>query len=166
MARTALAVVALALVFAAWGGWSWYTAAHDDGLKFSELREQVRQAGEQDVQNLSTFDYRRFAQGLASWRDSSTGELHDQIVQGSAQFEKDVQSTKTITSAKVLSSGVTELDERAGKASMIFAVRITATSPDGQPSVKQSRLAARLERTPSGWKVSGLGEAPTGGSGS
>ncbi|POM27394.1 hypothetical protein BTM25_18080 [Actinomadura rubteroloni] len=166
LARTALVLVAVAVVFAAWAGQSWYSAAHDDGLKFSKLREQVRQAGEQDVQNLSTLDYRDVAKGLASWRDSSTGDLHDQLVQGGAELEKSVREAQSATTATVLQSGVTELDDRAGRAFMILALRITATQGNGQPTVKQTRMTARLERTPSGWKVSGLVKATEGTSGS
>ncbi|WP_051108838.1 hypothetical protein [Actinomadura flavalba] len=164
LVRTALCLLLVAALFAAWGGWRWYAAAHDDALAFSKLRDDVVQSGEQHVQNLSTLDHRDVAKGLATWRDSSTGELHEQLTAGAAQFEKDVKAAQTITSAKVLSSAVTQLDDRAGKASMILAVRITVTTPDGDPSVKTNRLVAQLERTPGGWKISALGQSPTGAS--
>ncbi|MQY04054.1 hypothetical protein [Actinomadura macrotermitis] len=160
---TALAVTGVAAACAAWFGWGWYAAAHDDSLRYSKVREQVLQSAEQGVQNLSTLDHRNVAAGLKTWQDSSTGDLHDQLVQGAAAFEADVRKAQTVTSAKVLEGAVTELDERGGRASVIVAVQITVTPPQGAPSSKQSRLVARLARTPAGWKVSALGQAPIGG---
>ncbi|MBW8481661.1 hypothetical protein K1Y72_04705 [Actinomadura sp. PM05-2] len=162
--RTAAALLCAAAVAAAWFGWGWYAAAHDSSLRYSWLREQVLQAGEQGVQNLSTLDYRTVDAGLKVWRDSSTGELHDQLVQGGAQFKADVQRGRTVTTAKVLDGAVGELDERAGRATVLTAVQITVTPAQGAPSSKQSRLVARLTRTPAGWKVSALGQAPANGS--
>lgn len=147
---------------AAYFGWSWYRAAHDDALAYSRARDAVLRAGEQGVQNMNTLDYRRVDQGLTAWEDSSTGDLHQELVQGRAQFTSQVQLAKTVTTAKILDGAVTELDDRTGKAGLIVAVQITVTPPTGTPTTKQSRMRAQLTRTPSGWKLSALGQAPVG----
>jgi Mce-associated membrane protein len=159
---TALVLVVLAAAFAGWGGWSWYRAAHAGPTASAQLRDQVLQAGEQAVQNFNTLDYRKVAQGLTLWEQSSTGTLHGEIAAGRAQFERQIQQTKTITTARILDGALTSLNAQAGTASLIVAVQITVTPAHGAPVTKQSRLAGQLTRTPSGWKLSALGQVPVG----
>ncbi|GAA4481415.1 hypothetical protein GCM10023191_000310 [Actinoallomurus oryzae] len=158
----ATVLVVAAAACAGYFGWSWYGAAHDDSLAYSRDRDAVLRAAEQGVQNMNTLDYRKVDQGLATWEASSTGDLHQELVQGRAQFAQQVRTAKTVTSAKILDAAVTELDDRAGKAGAIVAVQITVTPPTGSPATKQSRMRAQLTRTPSGWKLSALGQAPLG----
>jgi Mce-associated membrane protein len=152
----------LATGCAGWFGWSWYDASHDDSLAYSRTRDDVLRAGEQAIQNLNTLDYRNVDQGLALWAGSTTGDLHQQIEQGRAQFEQQVRAAKTRSTARVLDGAVTELDDRTGKASVIVAVQITVTPATGRPTTKLSRLKGQLTRTPSGWQLSALGQAATG----
>jgi Mce-associated membrane protein len=126
------------------------------------VRDEVLQAGEQAVQNFNTLDYRTVGKGLQLWEQSSTGTLHDQVTAGAAQFERQIKQAKTITSGKILDGALTSLNPAAGTATIIVAVQTTVTPPHGTPTVKQSRLAGRLTRTPSGWKLSSLGQAPVG----
>ncbi|SEO26056.1 Mce-associated membrane protein [Actinacidiphila rubida] len=157
------AVLALAAaVAAALTGWSWYGAAHDGSASFAKARDSVLAAGEQAVQNMNTLDHNDLGHGLDAWEASTTGDLHTQLVQGRADFEKQVQLAQTDSTAKVLSGAVTELDTRAGKASVMVALQITVTAPKAKPSVKESRLVGELTRTASGWKLSALGQAPMG----
>ena len=160
LVATVFAVVAAA--GAGYFGWDWYGAAHDGSLAYSRDRDAVLRAAEQGVQNMNTLDYRAVEQGLASWEESSTGDLHQQLVQGRARFTQQVRLARTVTTAKILDGAVTELDDRAGKAGAIVAVQVTVTPPTGAPATKQSRMRAQLTRTPSGWKLSALGQAPVG----
>jgi Mce-associated membrane protein len=159
---TALVLAVLAAAFAGWASWSWYSAAHAGPPASAELRDQVLQAGEQAVQNFNTLDYRKVAQGLNLWEQSSTGTLHDEIAAGRAQFIQQIQQTKTVTTARILDGALTSLNARAGTASLIVAVQITVTPASGSPVTKQSRLAGRLTRVPGGWKLSALGQVPVG----
>jgi len=159
---TALVLVVVAAAFAGWAGWSWYSAAHAGPPASAQLRDQVLQAGEQAVQNFNTLDYRKVAQGLNLWEQSSTGTLHDEIAAGRAQFTRQVQQTKTVTTARILDGALTSLNARAGTASLIVAVQITVTPASGSPVTKQSRLAGRLTRVRGGWKLSALGQVPVG----
>jgi Mce-associated membrane protein len=160
VAAAALAV--LAALAAAYFGRSWYAAAHDDAVAYSRARDTVLRAAEQGVQNLNTLDYRQVGQGFTTWEASSTGDLHDQLVKGRDQFEEQVREARTVTTARILDGAVTELDARTGKASVIVALRITVTPPAGQATTKPSRMRAQLTRTPTGWKLSALAQAPVG----
>lgn len=152
-----------AAVFAGWSGWSWHSASHAPALAAGRARDEVLQAGEQAVQNFNTLDYRKVAQGLSLWEQSSTGGLRAQIVAGHAQFEQQIRQARTVTTAKILDAALTALNVRAGTASIIAAVQITVTAPHGSPVVKQSRQEGSLTRTPTGWKLSALGQAPVSG---
>jgi Mce-associated membrane protein len=162
LVATALVLAILAALFAAWSGWSWYRASAAGPPPEAQLRDQALQAGEQAVQNFNTLDYRKVAAGLALWEQSSTGPLHTEISNGRAQFEQQIQQTKTTTTARILDGALTALNLRAGTASMIAAVQITVTPAKGSPVTKQSRLVGTLAKTASGWKLSQLGQVPVG----
>ncbi|MFJ9522829.1 hypothetical protein ACIRPK_31850 [Kitasatospora sp. NPDC101801] len=165
--RDRLPVLAAGLLLAAtvaagWGGWSWYAAAHDGSADLARARDQALAAGEQAVQNLNTLDHAALAPGLDLWEQSTTGELHSQLVQGRSEFEKQVQQARSVTTAHVLDGAVTELDERSGQAAVLIAIRITVRTGQEQPVSKDSRMLGRLTRTGEGWKLSALGQAPMG----
>ncbi|MEU6120360.1 hypothetical protein [Streptomyces sp. NPDC047123] len=162
---TALAL-ALALIaggFAAWTGWGWYRAAHDDSTGYAEQRDAALAAGEQAVQNLNTLDHRGIDRGLDLWESSTTGELHEQLVSGRDKFAAQVKTAKTVTTAKVLSGALTELDDRAGRARVLVALRVTVKAPGDASTDKDSRMLGELTRTDGDWKLSALGQAPVGG---
>ncbi len=160
----ALTLALAAAVAAALSGWSWYDAAHDGDAAFARNRDTVLAAGEQAVQNLNTLDHNDLDHGLDIWESSTTGDLHTQLTQGRTGFAEQVQQARTVSTAKVLSGAVTELDTRTGKASVMVALRITVQAPKAKPAVKESRLLGELTRTADGWKLSALGQAPMGDS--
>jgi len=160
IAATALTVVAAAV--AGWGGWERYEATHDDAASYAQARDDALAAGEQAVQNMNTLDHRTLEKGLDSWEESTTGDLHRQLVEGRDAFAEQIVAAKTVSTAKVLSGAVTELDERAGRAGVMVALRVTVAAPKGEPAVKESRMLGTLTRTSEGWKLSALGQAPVG----
>jgi Mce-associated membrane protein len=160
MRRLLLVFTLATALCACWSGWSWYAAAHDGEAAFSRLREHVLGEGARAVQNLNTLDYRDLERGLDLWEGSTTGELHRQITGDRAAFERQVVKAKTVTGAQVLDGAVAELDERAGRARLLFAVRMTLAPPGAEPVDKRMRLIAELARTSGGWKVSALSRAP------
>ncbi|MFE7424472.1 hypothetical protein [Streptomyces sp. NPDC057545] len=162
LVMAALALTVVAAGGAVRGGWSWYGAAHEESAAYARTRDDALAAGEQAVQNMNTLDHRKLNEGLDGWEDSTTGDLHKQLVDGRSGFEKQIRAAETVSTAKVLSGAVTELDERAGKASVMVALRITVTAPKAEPAVKESRMLGQLTRTPEGWKLSALGQAPVG----
>jgi Mce-associated membrane protein len=162
LVATALVLAVLAAGFAAWSGWSLYQASNAAPPPAAQLRDQVLQAGEQAVQNFNTLDYRKVAAGLALWEQSSTGPLHAEISAGRSQFTTQIETTKTVTTARILDGALTALNPKAGTASIMVAVQITVTPASGSPVTKQSRLLGTLTRTSSGWKLSALGQVPVG----
>ncbi|WP_329235719.1 MULTISPECIES: nuclear transport factor 2 family protein [unclassified Streptomyces] len=165
--RNPLVVAAIVLTVAAagaagWGGWSRYDAAHDGSAAYAEARDAALAAGEQAVQNMNTLDHAQVEKGLDRWEDSTTGDLHRQLVDGRDAFVKQIEAARTVSTARILSGAVTELDERAGKAGVMVALRVTVTAPEGKPAVKESRMLGQLTRTSGGWKLSALGQAPVG----
>ncbi|MFF8246500.1 hypothetical protein [Streptomyces griseus] len=165
MVIAALALAVCAAGAAGWGGWLRYEASHDDAASFARARDDALAAGEQAVQNMNTLDHRSLEKGLDSWEQSTTGELHSQLVDGRDAFADQIAAAKTVSTAKVISGAVTELDQRAGRAGVMVALRVTVTAPKGEPAVKESRLLGSLTRTAEGWKLSALGQAPVGGTG-
>ncbi|MCT2592407.1 hypothetical protein LHJ74_21285 [Streptomyces sp. N2-109] len=161
----ALTLAVLTAGFAAWSGWTWYAAADDESLAFAKTRDEVLAAGEQGVQNLNTLDHRELRRGMETWEKSTTGDLRDQLREGRPEFEKQVRNARTVTKAKVLSGAVTELDERAGRARVMVALRITVDAPKEKAVTKESRMLGALTRTDDGWKLSDLGQAPVGDTG-
>jgi Mce-associated membrane protein len=158
----AVVLAAAAVLFAAWSGWSWYSAAQAGPPALAQTRDQVLQTAEQEVQNFSTLDYRHVSQGLNLWEQSSAGPLRAQITAGRAQFEQQVEQAKTITTAKILDAALTALNTQAGTADIIAAVQINVIPPHGAQVSKQSRLEGQLTRTSSGWKLTALGQVPVG----
>ena len=149
-------VVILAAVFAAWGGWSWWSAAHDDARQFALDRQAVTQAAQHDIATLNTLDYRKVDDGLQAWLKVSTGTLHDQLAQTGTDSRKQLEQAKTVTTAQVMDTAVTALDQRAGTAKLIAAVQLDVTPSQGQPTSKRTRFQADLTRTGNGWQVSAL----------
>lgn len=162
LVRIASLVALIAVGAAAWFGWSYHAASGDDSLAYAAERDRVLAVAGQEIVNLNTLDYRQVDAGLKVWQDSATAQLYDQIVQGREQLKTEVRKAKTTSTAKILESGITELDTRAGKAAVIAAVRITITGADGKPTDNTRRMAGQLTRTSDGWKLSALGQAPTG----
>lgn len=162
----AIAAVALAATCAAWFGSSWLRAADSGTLRLAKARDQALQAGEQEIQNLNTLDYRTVHQGLTIWLASSTGRLHRYFAANQVAFTQDVIKTKAVTTARILDGALTELNMPAGTATIIAAVEITVTLPAGGPTIKTESEVGQLIRTPGGWKLSFLTIPPTGSPGS
>ncbi|MEU1690148.1 hypothetical protein ABZ590_00790 [Streptomyces hirsutus] len=158
-----LALTLTAGGFAAWAGQDWYRAAHDDRAAYAEQRDEALAAGEQAVQNLNTLDHRNLDRGLDLWEASTTGELHEQLASGRTEFAEQVKAAETVTTARVLSGAVTEIDDRAGRARVLIALRVTVEAADGAKTDKDSRMLGELTRTEGRWKLSALGQAPVGG---
>lgn len=132
-------------------------AKNNDDLVYAKTRDEATVAGEQAIRTMNTLDYHKADEGIDRWLAVSTGTLHDDIVARRANSKKAIDDAKTVTEAEVLSSALTELDVRAGKATMIAAVKVTVM-PDGkQPEAKYLRAQGTLQRTDTGWKLSGFG---------
>ena len=68
-----------------------------------------------------------------------------------------------ITTARVLDGALTQLNVRAGTARIIVALQITVIPAQGPVNTKPSRLQGTLTRTAAGWRLTGIGQVPVGG---
>jgi Mce-associated membrane protein len=157
---TAVLLLLAVIVFAVWAGVSWLSAPRASAA--AQSRDAALRAGEQDVLNFNTLDYKTVAQGLRLWEQSSTGALHSQITAGQASFEQEIRQAQTVTTARILDGALTSLDAHAGTAKIIVALQLTVTPAHGSATTKQSRLAGSLTLTPGGWKLSSLSQVPVG----
>jgi Mce-associated membrane protein len=157
-------LVVVATACAVLFGVLWYSAAHNDSLNYSKMRDDALRAAEQGSINLTTLDYRNVAQGLGRWKDSTTGALYTQLTSGSlvSTFSKQAQQAKTITTGKVLDGVITSLDEHAGQAQALVYVDVTVTAAGGQPTEKRLPLQWQLTLTKSGWKLACYGTCSSG----
>jgi Mce-associated membrane protein len=157
---TGSVLLVAAIVFAVWAGVSWLSAPRASAA--AQSRDAALRAGEQDVLNFNTLDYKTVAQGLRLWEQSSTGTLHTQIATGQASFEQEIRQAQTVTTARILDGALTSLDSHAGTAKIIVALQLTVTPAHGSATTKQSRLAGQLTLTTAGWKLSSLSQVPVG----
>jgi Mce-associated membrane protein len=133
---------------------------NDDTINFSRARDEVRRSGEADIVTFNTMDYQHVDESFDNWEKVSTGELHSEVVAHRASGKQTVENAKTRTTATILTAAVTQLDERAGSATMIAALRLEVTVEGGQPTPKHQRIQATLQRTDGGWKLSGINYVP------
>lgn len=156
------AVLVVCAAAAGGTGVSWALAANDESIAYASERERAIESGSQAVINFNTLDFRSVDQGLKRWVDSSSGALRDEVERGRAANAKRIAEARTVTTAEVLDVGLTELDQRAGKARMIAVVKVVVTKEGAQPAEKRSRYQAELTREGDQWKLSALGPVPVG----
>jgi len=149
------AIVAAAAIFAGYALVAWINAGNDESVHYAKARDAVLLDARQDIVVLNTLDYRKVDAGLKSWLDASTGDLHEQIANVTATDKKDLVNAKKISSGKVIDVAVTELDNRAGSATVIATVETSVSPSNGTPP-KRNRFSATLARDGSSWKLSDL----------
>lgn len=156
----AIALVVATAAVAGWFGVAWLRAANDDSLAYSQMRDDVVRVGQNAIVTMNTLDYRKVDQGLKDWETVTTGELKNQVVQGRKTSKDAIVAAQSVTKATVLSAGVVELDDRAGQASVLVALRVHVEVKGEKPTDKYRRLAGKLQRTDDGWKLYEIGEVP------
>ncbi|WP_424189926.1 hypothetical protein ACOBQX_14210 [Actinokineospora sp. G85] len=159
------AVAVVALIFAVWFGVGWISAAGDDDLSVDRARDEVSRVSEAAVVTLNTLDYRQVDRDLDRWAAASTGQLLDDINNDRASAKTTIEQGKLITTARVLKSAVTQLNDREGTAQVMVAIVRDFTPDGGAPETAYLRVQGALARTETGWKLSNVGSvdfAPPG----
>ncbi|MCG8915354.1 hypothetical protein L6E12_06070 [Actinokineospora sp. PR83] len=154
------ALAAVALVFAAWFGISWAVAAGDDDLALDRTRDEVSRVADAAMVTFNTLDYRKVDEGLDRWEAASTGDLYNDVHSKRAASKPTIESAKTSTSAKVLKSAVTQLNDRDGTAQVMAAMLVEVIPDGGQTTPTYQRVQASLLRTDTGWKLTGIDTVP------
>lgn len=132
--------------------------AGDDA--FNTTRTDALEFALHAIEVMNTLDYRTIDEDLAAWADVSTGALHDEVVGVDAGLRESILESESVSTAEVLASALRELDDRAGTAVVLAAVRIDVTLADQPPTQKWQRLETRLVRTESGWRMAEIGQVP------
>ena len=156
----AVALLVAAAAVAVWFGVAWFRAAGDDSLAYSRTRDEVNRVGANAIVTMNTLDHTKVDQGLEDWETATTGALHDEVVKGKATSRKAILDAESVTKATILSSAVAELDDRAGQASVLVALKVHVTVKGEEPKDKFMRLAGKLQRTDDGWKLYEIGQVP------
>ncbi|MCA1655248.1 MAG: hypothetical protein LC635_02045 [Pseudonocardiaceae bacterium] len=156
----AVALVVATAAVAVWFGVGWMRAANDDSLAYSKVRDEVNRVGQNAIVTMNTLDYRKVDQGLADWETATTGTLHDEVVRDKKSSRDAIVAAQSVTKATVLSSAVAELDDRAGQASVLVALKVNVAVQGEEPVDKYMRLAGKLQRTEDGWKLYEIGRVP------
>ncbi|MFD6067276.1 MULTISPECIES: hypothetical protein [Amycolatopsis] len=156
LTRALTVAAAIALLIAAWFGWSWWSAARDDGLARGREREAVLAAASGQLEVLNTIDYRSGAQDVDRWLGVTTGRLGKDLT-GDRQIQIDrATASKTVATAELEQAAVTELDTAAGTARLMAVLDVRVSTGGGPAVPKVSRLTVDYQRVADGWKVSAV----------
>lgn len=154
----AVGLTLVALAGAVWFGVAWIRAGNDEALDRAKVRDRVDEDARTAIATFHTLDYRAVDRGMDSWANASTGSLRDEVVGSRDSRKKAIEAAKSTTTAVVLASAVTELNEFEGQATVIAAVKMTVTLDGKPPEDKYVRVQGALQRTAEGWKLSGIGQ--------
>jgi Mce-associated membrane protein len=160
--KVMLAVVVLALGFAAWAGWTWFQAGNDDDLSYAAARDEVLATGRVQVATLTTLDYHDVDGGIEKWLAVSTGGLRDELAATSQETRQQLEAGGTVATGRVLDAAVSELDTRSGSAKLLVSVEISTAKDGAPPAARRDRFVAAMSRVDNGWKLSALDQVPLG----
>jgi Mce-associated membrane protein len=158
-AAAVLAVVAL--IFCGVSVVGWITASNDSDVRFAASRDDVLRIGQQELVNFYSLDHKNPDASFDRLVRSSTGDLATAIKQGESTWKKQLTDGKTTTTAKVLDAVVTELDDRAGSATLAAIIQAD-TDSQGKTNSYRLPMQAQLTRTDQGWKLSQAGSITLG----
>lgn len=162
LSYTLLVVIVVLLATIAWFAVSWATTARGDAATTGRARDTALAAGAQAMVNFNTLDYRNADAGLDAWEHSSTGDLRNQIRADREQSKKAIEGAKTVTEGTIVQAGLSNLDEKAGKAQIIAVVESVVTPDQGQPTTKRNRFLGDLALDGTEWKLASLQVVPIG----
>lgn len=160
--KVMLGVVVLALVFAGWGGWTWFQAGNDDSLAYATARDEVLAAGRTQVATLTTLDAHDVDGGIDKWLAVTTGGLRDELAATDAKTRQTLQAGAAVATGRVLDAAVSELDTRSGTAKLLVSVEISTVKDGGPAATKRNRFLAGMSRVDGAWKLSALDDLPLG----
>lgn len=155
----AIALVVAAAAVAVWFGVSWARAGNDSTVDRAKARDEVARIASSAIVTFHTLDFHNPDENLNNWEAASAGPLHDEVVGRRASSKQAIEAAKTVAKPTVLSLAVTDLNEFDGTATVIAAVKVDVSTEGQQGQTpKFLRIKGSLQRTGSGWKLSGIGQ--------
>ncbi|MFG1641522.1 hypothetical protein ACGFMK_14650 [Amycolatopsis sp. NPDC049252] len=149
-----LAVVAV--LVAAFAGWSWWHAASDDALARGRARDAVIAAAGPELVTLNTIDYRNAGADVDRWISATTGQYGKDLT-GDRQLQIERATTaRTVSTASLVEAAVTEIDASGGTARLLAVLDVRVSTGGGAVTPRMSRLTVDVLRSDSGWKVAGV----------
>lgn len=149
-----VALATVALLAAAWFGWTWWSAAHDEQLSLARERDRVLAEVSTALVTLNTIDHRTAQQDVDNWIAATAGQLHDDL-SGDRQLQLDrAAGTRSVAEASLLKAAVTELDAVTGTARLVAVLDVQVATKGEPATSRRSRLTVEAQRTSDGWKVS------------
>lgn len=156
----AMAVFAVALVFAVYGGLQWWSASTSAAADQAALRDEALRSATSAVETFNTLDHRTVDEGLDRWQAVTTGPLAEELTGTRDSSRARIIEARTVTQGKVVDAAVTELDPARGVASVIASVELVVTPEKGEPATKRLRFTAEMTKTDRGWLLSGIAQIP------
>lgn len=151
----AVAVVALLVLVA--GSFSWWRADHDSDRALAQTRDAVLIAATSHIETLNSLDYQHVDAGLKAWGAVTTGTLHDQLSQVTADQRTLLEDQKKISTGKVVDAAVFSLSDDT--ATVLASVEVTVRDgldKTAAPTVKRNRFKADLVDVHGRWLVESL----------
>jgi Mce-associated membrane protein len=132
----------------------------DDAVVVTTARDAALDAGGKGAVVMNSLDYRKFDAGMDAWERVTTGDLHDQVVDGRKQAKEAITNAKSVAEAKLLSAAVEDVNAQAGTATVLVSVKVTVTAGSAAPVDKYMRMTCTLVRTGQDWKLNSIGQVP------
>lgn len=151
-----LAVVVLAALAAGWTGWSWWQSAHDTGLARAHARDAVVHDARNALVALHTVDYRTAQEDIDEWSTVTAKDFDSGLVSADDDQLAQLKKSKTVSSAKIRSIAVTELNTHQGTARVMATLQAEIRAGKQKPQHRHSLLQAKLTENKDGWKISGV----------
>jgi Mce-associated membrane protein len=154
--KVLIAAAVLAVLAAAFSGWSWWRAASDDSLARGRERDAVLAAAGPELVTLNTIDYRNAGADVDRWIAATTGQ-YGKDLSGDRQVQIERASTaRTVSTASLVEAAVTEIDVAAGKARLLAVLDVRVSTGGSPASPRMNRLTVDVARSAGGWKVAGV----------
>lgn len=153
-----IGLAAVAILACVWLGWSWWSTKQGDFAQRSDARDAIVQAGTDGLTDLYTINHRHAGTDVDEWLAISTDQLHEELRDDRDMHVERAREQRTVASASVQQSAVSELDMEDGTAQMLAVVHVELANGDEEPSVRRSGVLTDLEQTDDGWKVSAVQE--------
>lgn len=154
--RFVLAALALALALGALAAWKpWSSDKGSAEQRTVQARDGASEAASRALAALNTVDPHAAEQTVDGWIGRAGGALESKLKKGRTKAIRTMKRGGS-TTATVLETAVSALDETAGMATILGVVEIRATPTSGKATTSVSRFRVLMQRLGTDWKITYL----------